>query len=236
MQLHHVDHGYTELTIVRIYSITYFLYSTFVPRSYFNTINWNRENITHVSSAFTKKKIVVLHTFCFFFSVIHVKEIFHCMPPENNTKPKCFLIILCGYRNETLTQNRLKFIFTFSHSNQNLVTSFSFYFVILWQICQLNIKIRYNLIQLFLCNRKRNKNGSLHRSSHSEVFLGKGVLKICSQFAGEYPCRSAFSINLPCNFIETALQQGCSALNLLYVFRTPFLNNTTGRLLLPPIC
>ena len=28
-------------------------------------------------------------------------------------------------------------------------------------------------------------------SSHSEVFLGKGVLKICSKFTGEHPCWSA---------------------------------------------
>ena len=28
------------------------------------------------------------------------------------------------------------------------------------------------------------------RSSHTEVFLGKGVLKICSKFTGEHPCRN----------------------------------------------
>ena len=33
----------------------------------------------------------------------------------------------------------------------------------------------------------------MFRSSHSEVFLRKGVLKICSKFAGEHPCRSAIS-------------------------------------------
>ena len=33
-------------------------------------------------------------------------------------------------------------------------------------------------------------------SSHPEVFLGKGVLKICSKFTGEHPCRSAISIKL----------------------------------------
>ena len=27
------------------------------------------------------------------------------------------------------------------------------------------------------------------RSSHPEVFFEKGVLKICSKFTGEYPCR-----------------------------------------------
>ena len=34
------------------------------------------------------------------------------------------------------------------------------------------------------------------RSSPSEVLLGKGVLKICSKFTGEHPCRSAISIKL----------------------------------------
>ena len=36
----------------------------------------------------------------------------------------------------------------------------------------------------------------LFRSSRSEVFLGKGVLKICSKFTGEHPCRSAILIKL----------------------------------------
>ena len=34
------------------------------------------------------------------------------------------------------------------------------------------------------------------RSSHPEVFLGKGVLKICSKFTGEHPYRSVISIKL----------------------------------------
>ena len=28
------------------------------------------------------------------------------------------------------------------------------------------------------------------RSSHPEIFLGKGALKICSKFTGEHPCQS----------------------------------------------
>ena len=32
------------------------------------------------------------------------------------------------------------------------------------------------------------------RSSPSEVFLREGVVKICSKFTGEHPCRSAISI------------------------------------------
>ena len=50
------------------------------------------------------------------------------------------------------------------------------------------------------------------KSSHPEVFLEKGVLKICSKFTGEHQCRSTISIKL--------------------LFRTPFLKNTSGWLLL----
>ena len=70
------------------------------------------------------------------------------------------------------------------------------------------------------------------RSSHPEVFLWKGVLKICRKFTGEQPCRSAISITLQSNFIEIALRHGCSPVNLLHIFRTPFPRNTSGWLLL----
>ena len=66
------------------------------------------------------------------------------------------------------------------------------------------------------------------RSSHSELFLGKGALKISNKFTGEHPCRSAISIKLQSNFIEIALRHGCSPENLLHIFRTPFLKNTSG--------
>ena len=64
----------------------------------------------------------------------------------------------------------------------------------------------------------------IFRSSHPEVFLEKGVLKICNKFTGEQPCRSVISIKL--------LRRGCSCVNLLHIFRTPFLKNTSERLLL----
>ena len=70
------------------------------------------------------------------------------------------------------------------------------------------------------------------RSTRPEVFLGKGVLKICSKFTGEHPCRSAISTKFLCNFIEITLRHGCSPVNLLHIFRTTFLKNTSGRLLL----
>ena len=38
--------------------------------------------------------------------------------------------------------------------------------------------------------------------------------------------------DLLCNFIEITLRHGCSPVNLLYIFRTPFLKIASGRLLL----
>ena len=62
------------------------------------------------------------------------------------------------------------------------------------------------------------------------MVLGKGILKMCSKSAGEHRCRSVISIMLQSNFIEIILRHGCSPVNLLYIFRTPFPKNTSGRL------
>ena len=63
------------------------------------------------------------------------------------------------------------------------------------------------------------------------MFLREGVLKICSKFTGEHPCRSVISVKLQSNFIEITLCHGCSPGNLLHIFRTPFSKNTSGWLL-----
>ena len=76
------------------------------------------------------------------------------------------------------------------------------------------------------------KLAGVFRSCSPEVFLRKSVLKIYSRFTGEHPCRSVISIKLLCNFIEITLRHGCSPVNLLHVFRTPFTKNTFGWLLL----
>ena len=60
----------------------------------------------------------------------------------------------------------------------------------------------------------------------SEVFFGKGVLKIFSKFTRENPCRSALSIRL------RSLRHGCSSVNSLHIFRSPFSGNTSGGLFL----
>ena len=83
-------------------------------------------------------------------------------------------------------------------------------------------------------NLSWNKASIISRvgSSRPEVFLRKGVLKICSKFTGEDPCRSVISIKLLCNFIEIALLYECSPVNLLHISKTPYLKNTPGRLFL----
>ena len=52
------------------------------------------------------------------------------------------------------------------------------------------------------------------------MFLGKGVLKICSKFTGEN------------NFIETVLRRECSPVNLLHICTKFFPKNTSDGLLL----
>ena len=65
-----------------------------------------------------------------------------------------------------------------------------------------------------------------YKSSPPEVLLGKGILKICSKYTEEHPCRSV----MLCNFIEITLWHGCSPVNLLHIFSTPFPKNTYGGL------
>ena len=70
------------------------------------------------------------------------------------------------------------------------------------------------------------------RSSRPKVFICKGVLKLCSKFTGEHPCRSVILIKLQSNFIEITLRHGYSSVKLLHVSRTPFPRNASGWLFL----
>ena len=69
------------------------------------------------------------------------------------------------------------------------------------------------------------------RSSHPEVFLGNGIPKICSNFTGEHPCRSAISVKLQSNYNEITKRYGCSPENLQHILRALFSKNTPGGLL-----
>ena len=86
----------------------------------------------------------------------------------------------------------------------------------------------------YLSYINQNETEFSPRTSHPEVFLEKGVLKICSKYTGEYPCRSVISIKLQSNFIEITLRHGCSHVNLQHIFRTSFTKNTSGWLLVSP--
>ena len=65
------------------------------------------------------------------------------------------------------------------------------------------------------------------RNSPPDVFLRKVVLKICSKVTEKHPCRGVI-----CNFIEITLRHGSSPVNFLHIFRTHFLKDTSGGLLL----
>ena len=67
------------------------------------------------------------------------------------------------------------------------------------------------------------------RNSPPKVFLRKGVLKLCSKFTGEHPCRSVISI-------EITFLRGCSHVNLPHIFRTPFPKKITRGVLLTQMC
>ena len=92
---------------------------------------------------------------------------------------------------------------------------------------------------MFFFNLSRYKNNMIKlcynrlqfakdRSSHPKVFLGKGVLKICSKFTGEHSCRSVISIKLQSNFIEITLRHGCAPVNLRHIFWYLFLRTSLG--------
>ena len=59
------------------------------------------------------------------------------------------------------------------------------------------------------------------RSSRPEVFLRKGVLKICSKFTGEHPCRTAISIKLLCNLFKSYFGM-CVLLHICCIFQNNF--------------
>ena len=51
-------------------------------------------------------------------------------------------------------------------------------------------------------NSWKNGTTSVKKDSLEKHAKGKGVLKLCSNFTGEYPCQSKISIKLPSNTSE----------------------------------
>ena len=88
------------------------------------------------------------------------------------------------------------------------------------------------LQELCLRNLGSRKIQGYVRCSFLKVFLGKGVLKICSKVTEGHPYWSAISITLLCSFIEIALRHECFPANLLHIFRASLSMSTSKGLLL----
>ena len=103
--------------------------------------------------------------------------------------------------------------------------SFKHYPLHLYQALIQNVLMKISGFQVyrFQCELELKLWLRRFRSSRPEVLLEKYVLKICSKFTGEYPCRSLISIRLLWNFIEITLRHECSPVNLLYISEDFFL-------------
>ena len=76
----------------------------------------------------------------------------------------------------------------------------------------------------------------LFRSSRQEVFCKKGALRSFAKFTGKHVCQSLlFNIVAslrPATLLKKRLWHRCFPVNFVKFLRTPFLQNTSGRLLL----
>ena len=57
-------------------------------------------------------------------------------------------------------------------------------------------------------------------------------MKLCCKFTREHPCQIKIPIKLHSNFIKIKIRYGCSPVNFLYIFWTPFYKNNSEGLLL----
>ena len=73
-------------------------------------------------------------------------------------------------------------------------------------------------------NNKRTK-----QKQPSTGVLRESCSEKCSKFTGEHLCRSVILIKM--EFLEIEFRYGCSPVNLLHIFRTPFSKNSSEELL-----
>ena len=71
------------------------------------------------------------------------------------------------------------------------------------------------------------------RSSHRRCSVRKGVLRNFAKFTGKYMCQSLFfhKVAWPATLLKKRLLHRCFPANFAKFLRTPFLQNTSGRLL-----
>ena len=93
-----------------------------------------------------------------------------------------------------------------------------------------SIHIVYHILYYIIYRKVKTnleENNNL-RSNHPE----KGALKICKRCSENMQQIYRRIPMLKSHFIEITVRHGCSPVNLLHIFRTPFSKNTSGRLLL----
>ena len=77
----------------------------------------------------------------------------------------------------------------------------------------------------------------LYRTSHQRYFVRKGVFRNFTKFTGKHLCQSLFFNKVaglrPPTLLKKRLWHRCFPMNFVKFLRTPFLQNTSGRLLLP---
>ena len=90
----------------------------------------------------------------------------------------------------------------------------------------------YTSLRLF-CIATEISTTKVYPANKLQKQPSRGVLKKkwysenMQQIYSEHPCRSVISIKMLCNFIGIPLWHGCSPVNLLHIFRTPFPKNTS---------
>ena len=77
---------------------------------------------------------------------------------------------------------------------------------------------------------------SRFRSSHQRCSMKKGVFRIFSKFTGKYPCQNLFFNKVTglrsATLLKKRFWDRCFPVNFVKLLRIPFLQNTSGRLLL----
>ena len=76
----------------------------------------------------------------------------------------------------------------------------------------------------------------ISRSSHQRCSMKKGVLRNSTKFTGKHLCQRLFFNKVaglrPATLLKKSLWHRCFPVNFVEFLRTPFLQNTSGRLLL----
>ena len=146
------------------------------------------------------------------------KTIFFWFWQKGQTKPWDKLV---NYFWDSVLQIRWFCQNLLTSGRQELYFELSQFFLFLHNFCATILVTRKGIVNFRVTDDSIlnvNIKFLISQSSHPEVFLENGVIKISGKFTEEHLCRSVISIKLLCD--------------LLHIFRTAFTKNTSGWLLL----